>query len=179
MSDDAGVPYPSGVSPRRLAAAALLGLAGALPLLAVALGQDWYLDGPLLVLLALAAGYAAGAWLPRAAAVLGAGLTVGALVLANQLHGADYHPIDDLVFFLAIVGGPAAAGAAVSLRAAQVDRLERLQAELTAQQEIEVLAARLEEQSRVEQASMRGSPSASRPSRSMPRVRSAPATLMR
>lgn len=152
MSDDAGVAYASGVPRRRLAAVALLGLAGALPLLAVASGQDWYLDGPPLVFLALAAGYAAGAWLPRAAAVLGALFTVGALALANQLHGGDYHPVDDLVFFLAIVGGPAAAGAAVSLRAAQVDRLERLQAELTEQQAMDLLAARLEEQSRIEQA---------------------------
>ncbi|QIK67995.1 hypothetical protein G7072_18075 [Nocardioides sp. HDW12B] len=139
------------MSRRTLAGAALLVLAGALPLLAVALDQDWYLDGPLLVLLAIAGGYAAGAWLPREAAAAGCVGAVGALVLANQLHGATYHPVDDLVFFLAIVGGPAAAGAAVSLRAAQVARLERLQADLTAQQEVEVRAARVEEQVRVEQ----------------------------
>ena len=39
----------------------------------------------------------------------------------------------------------------MSLRAAQVARLERLQAELGAQQEVDVRAARLEEQVRVEQ----------------------------
>ena len=77
-------------------------------------GWEWYLDGPILVLLALAGGYAAGAWLPGARQRRsGAALPIGALVLVNQLHGAGYHRVDDVVFFLRVVGGAAGAGAAV------------------------------------------------------------------
>ena len=177
MSDDAGLPYASRCVPsqacrrrapgsgRSAPAARRRAGAGLVPRRAAAGSPR-----------ARPAGYAAGAWLPAGGSDARCGLTISALVLANQLHGADYHPVDDLVFFLAIVGGPAAAGAAVSLRAAQVDRLERLQAELTAQQEVEVRAARLEEQvSDRAGRCTRGSRSASRRSRSTPRVHSAPA----
>jgi signal transduction histidine kinase len=139
------------VPPRPLLAAASLLAAGGLPLLAVAQGWSWFLDGPLLVILALAAGYAAGVWLPRWATVLGGSLLVAALVRANQLLDAEYHWLDDAVFFLVLVGAPAAAGAAVALRGRQVRRLEVLRGQLDEQHQAEVAAARLEEQSRVHQ----------------------------
>lgn len=150
MSDDIRCPYAQDV-PRWSLAVTLLAAAGGLPLLAIALGWDWYVDGPALVLLAVAGGYAAGAWLPRGPAAAGVLGAVAALVTANQLRGADYHWLDDLVFFVVVVGGPAAAGTAVAARAKHVHRLGRLEAELDEQQRVAVAAARLEEQSRIQQ----------------------------
>lgn len=135
--------------PRRLLAVALVGTAAAAPLASVAVGWDWYLDGPLVVLLAVAGGYAVGAWLPRPAAVAAVLVATSALVAANQLHDVVYHWLDDVVFFLVLVGGSAAAGAAVTARAEQVRRLERLQVELDEQHRIDVAAARLDEQNRI------------------------------
>ena len=135
--------------PRPAVALALLLTAALVPVTAMALGWDWYLDGPLMLLVPVIGGYAAGAWLPRRWAVAGVVVTVAILVAANQAHDAGYHWLDDTVFFLVVVGGPAAAGAAVTMRARQVRRLTRLQAELEELQRIEVAAARLEEQSRV------------------------------
>ncbi len=135
--------------PRQLVALALIGTTAAAPLAAVAAGWDWYLDGPVIILLAVAAGYAAGAWLPRLVALAAALAATTALVTANQLHDVRYHWLDDSVFYLVIVGGAAAAGAAVTTRAQQVRRLERLQAELDEQQRVDVAAARLDEQNRI------------------------------
>ncbi len=135
--------------PRPAVAIALLVTAGLVPVTAVALGWNWYLDGPLMVLIAVIGGYAAGAWLPRWWGVAGVVAAAAVLATANQAHDHRYHWLDDLVFFLVVVGGPAAAGAAVTTRARQVRRLTGLQAELEGQQRIEVAAARLEEQSRV------------------------------
>lgn len=134
---------------RRLLALALIGTAAAAPLSAVAAGWDWYLDGPPVVLLAVVGGYAAGAWLRPAVAGAAVLSATTALVAANHLHGAGYHWLDDSVFFLVLVGGSAAAGAAVTARAEQVRRLERLQVELDEQQRIDVAAARLDEQNRI------------------------------
>ena len=133
------------------AAAALVASAAVAPALALALGWDWYLDGPLLLLVAVTGGYAAGAWLPRVPAVVSALLAVTALVVVNQVHERAYHWLDDTVFFAVVVGGAAGARAAVTLRATQVRRLERLAAELDEQQRVDVAAARLEEQTRVQQ----------------------------
>ena len=133
---------------RTAAACTLLGAAAITPVTATWLDWDWYLDGPMLVL-ALAGGYAAGAWLTRTWAAVGVALVVGALVGVNQFDNDTYHWLDDLIFFLVVVGGPAAAGAAVTARARQVDRLTRLQAELDEVQRIEVAAARLDEQARI------------------------------
>jgi signal transduction histidine kinase len=135
--------------PRTATATAFLTAAALLPLAAVGLGWDWFMDGPGVVALAVAGGYAAGGWLPRPWAVAGVVALAAALVTANQAHDADYHWLDDTVFFLVVVGGPAAAGAAVRTRAAQVRRLKRLQADLDELQRIEVAAARLDEQARV------------------------------
>lgn len=136
---------------RPYTAIVLIAAAGGLPLLAVVRGWDWYLDGPVLLLVALAGGYAAGAWLPRVLAAAAVVLAVAALVVTNQLDQQGYHWLDDTVFFVVVVGGSAGAGAAVTLRARQVRRLERLAAELDEQQRVEVAAARLEEQNRVHQ----------------------------
>ncbi len=130
-------------------AALLLAAGGLLPLVDVALGWHWYVDGIWMVLIASIGGYAAGAWRPRSWAAAGVAAAVPALVAANQLHDQGYHWLDDLIFFLVVVGGPAVAGAAMTTRADQVRRLTRLQAELDELQRIEVAAARLDEQARV------------------------------
>jgi signal transduction histidine kinase len=123
--------------------------AGLAPLAAVAAGWQWYVDGPLTVVVAAVAGYAAGAWLPRRSAAVGVAAATVLLVAASQAHDDSYHWVDDLVFFLVVVGGPAAAGAAVTMRSRQLGHLTRLQAQLEDLQRVEVTAARLEEQSRV------------------------------
>ncbi len=135
---------------RRSTAVALIAAAGLAPVAALALGWDWYLDGPPSVLLAVAGGYAAGAWLPRRVAALATLAACACLVAVNQAHGVAFHWLDDTVFFLVVVGGPAAAGVAATERARQVRRLERLQADLDEQQRVEVAAARLDEQTRVQ-----------------------------
>ncbi len=135
--------------PRSAVAIALLLTAVLAPVAAVARGWDWYVDGPLMVLLPVIGGYAAGAWLPRRWSVAGVVGAAAILVAVNQARGDLYHWIDDMVFFLVVVGGPAAAGAAVTRRARQVRRLRRLQAELEELERIDVAAARLDEQSRV------------------------------
>ncbi len=149
MSDDVRSPYPEDVY-RTSAAAALITSATALPALALALGWGWFLDLGLMPL-ALIGGYAAGAWLPRALAVGSVLVCVIVLVVVNQLDDQGYHWLDDTVFFLVVVGGAAGGGWAVTLRARQVERLQRLAAELDEQQRVDVAAARLEEQTRVQQ----------------------------
>ncbi len=134
---------------RPAVASGLLAVAGLWPLTAEALGWTWVLDGPIAVVLAVLAGYAAGAWLPRSWCVGGVAAVAAALVVASQLHDDSYHWLDDLVFFLVAVGGPAVAGAAVTTRRRQVQRLTGLLADLEEQQRVAVAAARLDEQSRV------------------------------
>ena len=114
-------------------------------------GWEWYLDGPVVLLLALLGGYAVGAWLPPVLAGACVTATTAALVAAQQLHDDDYHWLDDTVFFLVVVGGPAIAGAAVTVRARQVRRLEQVRAEYDEQQRVDVAAARLEEQNRIQE----------------------------
>ncbi|MHA7861447.1 sensor histidine kinase [Tessaracoccus sp. Y36] len=128
---------------RRVIAATLFVCCGPVSLLAAWNGFDWYLDGPTL-LIAILAGYTAGAWLPRLEAAGSVVLSTSLLVLANQALGDGFHWLDDLVFFAVLVGGPALAGAAVKARALHVGRLARLQAELEEQQRIDVEAARLD-----------------------------------
>jgi signal transduction histidine kinase len=135
---------------REPVAGLLISAAGLLPLLGVAVGWDWYLDGPAVIGLAVAGGYAAGAWLPPRRAAAGVLAASAGLVTANQLHGVEFHWLDDAVFFLVAVGGPAGAGAAVAFRARQVHHLDRLRAELAEQQRLEVATARLEEQTRIQ-----------------------------
>ena len=131
--------------------AGLVLAASALPVVALVAGWDWYLDGPLLLLVAVISGYAAGTWLPRVPAALSAVLSASVLVVVNQLHERAYHWLDDTVFFGVLVGGAVGAGAATALRAQQVRHLERLAAELDEQQRTAVAAARLEEQTRIQQ----------------------------
>lgn len=128
---------------------ALVVTGGLVPLVAAGAGWEWYLDSPLVLLVAVGLGYAAGAFLPRGRALLAVATTTAAHVAANQFHTDVYHWLDDLVFYLVVVAGPAAAGAAVTTRSQQVRRLQRLQADLDELHRIEVAAARLDEQSRV------------------------------
>lgn len=114
-------------------------------------GWGWFLDSPLVLVAPALAAYAVGGWCrPPVAAAAGV-LATASLTAANQVAGQGYHWLDDLVFFTVVVGGPAVAGAAVTVRARQVARLERLQAELDEQHRIDVAAARLDEQVRIQQ----------------------------
>ena len=131
-------------------ATGLIGSAAALPQLAIAAGWSWYVEGPM-ILVALVAGFVAGAWLPAVLAGVGVCAATASLVIANQLADDEYHWLDDTVFFLLVVGGPALVGALLAGRNHQVRRLETLQAELDEQQRVDVAAARLDEQSRVQQ----------------------------
>lgn len=150
MCADAARPYARAVrSPRGPLAVALLLASGVLPLVAVARGWAWYLDGPLILLLPALGGYAAGRWLARPAALGGGLLVVGAVVLANQRLDAEYHWLDDTVFFLVLVGVPLTVGSVVALRGRQIRALDELRTRLAEQERVEVAAARLEEQSRV------------------------------
>lgn len=130
---------------------AALAVAGLLPLVAWLLGWRWYLDSPLLLVVALLAGLAAGVGLPRVPAVAVVVGCVSVLVLVNQVSDAAYHWIDDTVFFLVVVGGGAVAGGGVRIRATQAERLRQLAEGLDEQRRVAVAAARLEEQVRVQE----------------------------
>lgn len=132
-------------------AVALMGLACVASLWDSTAGPGWFMDSPLVVLLPAVAGYAVGV---SARPVVAVPVTLAAVVLltlANQWDSREYHWLDDLVFFTVVVAGPALAGAAFALRSRQVRALARLQAELEEQRRIDVAAARLEEQARVQQ----------------------------
>ena len=134
---------------RRLLTLALIGIAAAAPLAAVAAGWDWYFDGLISVLVGIAFGYLAGTRLPRRGALVAVLAATMSLVTAQQIHDARHTWLNDAIFFLAIVGGAAAAGEAVTMRTQQVRRLERLQTELDAQERLAVATARLNEQNRI------------------------------
>jgi signal transduction histidine kinase len=139
------------VQAKRLACVVLTAALVGCALLDAWYGDGWFLDGPWQLLGALATGYLVGAWLPStpaAAAVIGsaAGLTV-----ANQRYEPDAYPVlDDLIFFLLLVGAPAVAGAALTRRRAQAETLRRLADRIAAQRAADIEAVRLEERQRVE-----------------------------
>lgn len=145
MYDDPRPPY-AGRVPRKSLAAALLLAAAVVPLLATVVGWERYLDSPLHLPVAVLAGYAVGLWWPRRWVAMAVPVAVAALVTANQIQGREYHWLDDLVFFLVVLGGPALAGATVAERARQVRRLRTLCTSLEEQEQADVTAARLEEQ---------------------------------
>lgn len=136
---------------RSTLAVTLLGVVCAWALWDASGGPGWLMDGPLVVLLPGAAAYGVGVTtrLPRTVPVVV--VATGLMTLANQWASDTYHWLDDLVFYTVVVAGPAAAGAAVAVRRRQVRRLARLQAELAEEHRIDVAAARLDEQNRVQQ----------------------------
>lgn len=135
---------------RTATALALAAVAATLPLVDAGLDGGWYVGHPPIVVLSVAAGYLAGAWMPRAAAPPVALVVASACTVANQVDNDDYPWPDDLVFFAVITLLPMLAGAAVTARARQARQLTRLRAEVDEQQRIEVAAARLEEQNRIQ-----------------------------
>ncbi len=150
-----GVQRAGGVLRRPVMVLSLAALLCLLPLLDAAAGPGWYVAGPM-VLGAAVSGCAVGACTSTRTAVLAVAGMVVLLTLANQLAGDEYHWLDDAAFFLFVAGGPAVAGALVSARARQVRELTRLVAALRDQRLVEVEAARLAEQTRVEQEVHRG-----------------------
>ena len=129
-----------------------------LPLLLVAVvlwvdtvaGGD-LVDHPVALLAAVAAGYAAGAWARVAWSLLGVCTTAVVLTWANQIAApGEYHPLDDLMFFLILVGAPALAGAALTARRRQVRELTDLTTRLLSQRSAAVSSARLQERNRVQ-----------------------------
>ena len=137
--------------PWRATAAVVVLLVPAVGQLADALLGGSLVDFPPLLLLAAASGYAVGAWTPPRAAIVSIVTAAGLLTAASEVFDPHEYPVlDDLFFFLLVIGAPALAGAAVAGRARQVRELRRLAGLLEAQHESEVRAARLRERNRVE-----------------------------
>jgi signal transduction histidine kinase len=135
---------------RSLAAAGVLVLA-ACGLLVNALVGGEVVEMPPTLLLFAAGGYAAGAWAPPRLAGPAVVVAASALTAASQIVSpGDYPVLDDLVFFLVAIGGPALAGAAVAGRARQVRALRGLAERIAGQREAEVRSAQAEERTRVE-----------------------------
>lgn len=135
---------------------------GGLILVAVGLVVDALAGGDLVDLLVVALvvavlGYAVGLWAAQREAALAVGLATVCLTAASQVQAPQDYPIlDDLVFFLVLVGAPALAGAAVAGRARQAGELSRLADLLERQRAIELSAARAEERTRIEVSLHRG-----------------------
>ena len=116
------------VGRRPLAAVTLLVVTACGPLLDVIVGTN-VMDTPVTVLVAVAAGFAAGAWLRPVPAALGCAVDACLLTLASQVADPGAYPVaDDLFFFTLLVGGPALGGALVTARRDQVRELRRLSA---------------------------------------------------
>lgn len=150
-------PCPSLSAMARLLAAPGVLVLGTCVLLVDALLGGELVELPPVLLLAALAGYAAGAWSTPSLAAAAAVLAAGALTAASQLVSPGAYPaLDDLVFFLVAVGGPATAGAALAGRARQVRELRRLAGHIAEQRDAEVRSARAEERTRVEVGLHRG-----------------------
>lgn len=105
---------------------------------------------PVIVVAAVVAAFALGSRCPAWVVATGCAALTGLLVLFNQSRNpGEYTPVNDLVFFLAMVGAPAVVGAVWSGRGRQLRELRRLSSLRAAQHAAELRAARLEEQSRV------------------------------
>ncbi|KAE8766153.1 sensor histidine kinase [Georgenia thermotolerans] len=125
--------------------------AGTVVVVLAVLGGSPLTEGPVLLPIAAFAGALVGLWCRPAPGAAGAAVAAVGLAAANQIVAPqEYAPLDDLVFFAAVVGGPALAGAVVAGRRTQVRRLRELSEQRLAQRAAEVRAARLEEQNRVE-----------------------------
>lgn len=155
MSDEIALPYGEHVLIRRIdwrafGAVSVL-LLSALGQLADALLGRHLVGLPLMLLVSAAAAYAVGTWATPSVA---AGAIVGAaaaLTWATQVASPGEFPVlDDLVFFLLVIGAPALAGAILRSRTRQVRELRRLRALLATQREREIRVARMAEQNRIE-----------------------------
>ena len=141
---------------RPAAAVTLLALTACGPLLDLMAGTA-LMDTPVTVLVAVAAGFAAGAWLRPVLAALGSAVDACLLTLASQVADPGAYPVaDDLFFFTMLVGGPALGGALVTARRDQVRELRRLSAVRAEQRAAQVRAARLEERNRLEAGVVQG-----------------------
>ena len=141
---------------RPAAAVTLLALTACGPLLDLVAGTA-LMDTPVTVLVAVAAGFAAGAWLRPVLAALGSAVDACLLTLASQVADPGAYPVaDDLFFFTLLVGAPALGGALVTARRDQVRELRRLSAVRAEQRAAQVRAARLEERNRLEAGVVQG-----------------------
>ena len=141
---------------RPAAAVTLLALTACGPLLDLVAGTA-LMDTQVTVLVAVAAGFAAGAWLRPVLAALGCAVDACLLTLASQVADPGAYPVaDDLFFFMMLVGGPALGGALVTARRDQVRELRRLSAVRAEQRAAQVRAARLEERNRLEAGVVQG-----------------------
>ena len=131
-----------------------MGLAGAVSVVCVldgAVGSGAVVDSLLVLLAAVAAGGLLGAWTHHAVAATGVLTVAAALTFDNQRHfGHEFAAVDDLAFFLILVGAPALLGAALVARIGQVRELAALSEQLAQQRQDEIATARLNEQHRIE-----------------------------
>ncbi len=109
------------------------------------------IDSPWLLLLLALSGYVVGACCRAAVVALLCPLGAVALMWASHVHDPHaYSLLDDFVFFLAVLGGTALAGAAMTSWAGQVRDLSALSRQRAEQRAAEVRVARIEEHNRVE-----------------------------
>lgn len=131
-----------------------MGLAGAVAVASVldgAVGSGLIVDSPMVLLAAVVAGCLLGAWTHHATAATGVLTVAAALTFANQRHfGHEFAAVDDLAFFLILVGAPALLGAVLVARIGQVRELAALSEHLAEQRRDEIAVARLDEQHRIE-----------------------------
>lgn len=127
----------------------VLGL-GTAVVVTTALGGSHAVESAAVVPTAALAGVLAGLWCRPVPGALGCSAAALGLTVANHVATApEYALLDDLIFFLAVVGGPGLAGVIVAGRRGQVRRLRALSELRLAQRTAEVRTARLEEQSRI------------------------------
>lgn len=123
---------------------------GASAVLLDAWGAGQAVDSPATLLGLAACGYAVGAWVGTTWSATAVAVSAALLTLAGQrVSPEEYHPLDDLVFYLVIVGGPALAGATLTARRRQLRDLADLTTRLRVQRAADLEAARLEEHNRV------------------------------
>lgn len=126
---------------------------GTAALVIASLGGSRAIESPAVVPAAALAGALTGLWCRPVPGAAGCSVAALGLAVANQVTtGQEYAPLDDLIFYLAVVGGPGLAGAIVAGRRGQVRRLRELTELRLTQRAAEVRAARLAEQSRIETA---------------------------
>ena len=149
MLDDSRLPYSSSVGLRGVLAACLL-VGGAVGCWLDALAHGGLIDAPPALLAAAILGYAVGAWTSTGWALATVTAATAVLTAANQVAApGEYHPVDDVFFFLIVVGGPAVAGAAITARHRQIHELTDQTVRLITQRDAAIRAAQLQEQNRV------------------------------
>ncbi|MGH3445618.1 MAG: histidine kinase [Nocardioidaceae bacterium] len=115
-----------------------------------ALHGRWLSDGPVAMLAAALVSLLVGATCPPVTAAVGTLAGAALLTGANQTQQpGSYTVVNDLTFFLVMLGCPALVGALWTSRTREIRQLQRLTRVRSEQRAADLRAARLEEQNRV------------------------------